>query len=431
MTASFPPAGVEPQPSARPPPQVSDHQLLCRIGRGSYGEVWLARNIMGRFRAVKVIYRDEFSEERPFQREFAGIQRFEPISRLHESQVDILHVGSAPNCFYYVMEVADDVADGQHIDPARYQPRTLRSEIQRRGKLPVEECLEIALSLTTALEHLHSHDLVHRDIKPSNIIFVEGTPKLADIGLVTGTDATRSYVGTEGYIPPEGSGTPQADLYSLGKVLYELSTGKDRQEFPEPPTFWEAGAGQGAWLEFHEVLLRACETDPRRRYQSAAEMRADLEVLRAGKSVRRLRAVERRLTLLTRFGLLASALLVVASSAYIFSVHETRQAKMQAQRADLEAARAKLAEREARQRLWDAYLAQAQARSGSGWAGRRFDSLEALTKAGAMGRAGESVMKLRNEAIACLALADFQTAREWLSAPTNSFLATFDPALER
>src|SRR5437899_3238099 len=71
----------------RPPPRMPDHELLRRIGGGSYGQVWLARSVMGTFRAIKVIYRDEFADERPFQREFAGIQRFEPISRLHESQV--------------------------------------------------------------------------------------------------------------------------------------------------------------------------------------------------------------------------------------------------------------------------------------------------------------------------------------------------------
>jgi len=57
-------------------------------------------------------------------------------------------------------------------------------ERERWGNMPFPECLEIALSLTRALRHLHSHDLVHRDIKPSNIIFVHGLPKLADIGLV-------------------------------------------------------------------------------------------------------------------------------------------------------------------------------------------------------------------------------------------------------
>src|SRR5882672_11285379 len=83
------------QPSTlncRPAPHVPDHELLRRIGSGSYGEVWLARNVLGEFRAVKVVYRDRFEHQRPYEREFDGIRKFEPISRLHDSQVDILHV---------------------------------------------------------------------------------------------------------------------------------------------------------------------------------------------------------------------------------------------------------------------------------------------------------------------------------------------------
>src|SRR5438876_3991765 len=92
------------------PPQIPDHELLRRVGEGAYGEVWLARNVMGTYRAVKVVYRHNFGDERPYDREFAGIKRFEPISRAHPSQVDILHVGrnDAAGYFYYVMELADD-----------------------------------------------------------------------------------------------------------------------------------------------------------------------------------------------------------------------------------------------------------------------------------------------------------------------------------
>ena len=67
-------------------------------------------------------------------------------------------------------------------------------------------------------------------------MFVGGVPKLADIGLVVPVAEARSFVGTEGYIPPEGHNSIQADLYSLGKVLYEACMGKDRQDFPEPMT---------------------------------------------------------------------------------------------------------------------------------------------------------------------------------------------------
>src|SRR5882762_715053 len=100
-----------PQDAATHLPQIPDHELLRRIGRGSYGEVWLARNVMGTYRAVKVVYRRTFDNARPFEREFRGIQKFEPVSRLHDGLMDILQVGRNDQAghFYYVMELADPV----------------------------------------------------------------------------------------------------------------------------------------------------------------------------------------------------------------------------------------------------------------------------------------------------------------------------------
>ncbi|MCI0537803.1 MAG: hypothetical protein L0Z50_21525 [Verrucomicrobiales bacterium] len=73
---------------------VSDHDLIECIGRGGYGEVWLARNrTTNTLRAVKIVFRHEFEDERPYQREFEGLLKFEPISRSHPSQLAILHVG--------------------------------------------------------------------------------------------------------------------------------------------------------------------------------------------------------------------------------------------------------------------------------------------------------------------------------------------------
>jgi TolB-like protein len=196
---------------------------------------------------------------------------------------------------------------------ATYEPKTLRREIQQRGRLPVIECVEIGLALADALEHLHSNGLVHRDIKPSNIIFVDDVPKLADIGLVAHIDDAHSLVGTAGYIPPEGPGTPQADLYSLGKVLYEISLGKDRQDFPQLPPDLQSHPDHAALLELNEVLLKACETDFRKRYQTAQRMHDDLALLQRGESVRRMRAAQRRFALGRKLAVATAAVIALVA----------------------------------------------------------------------------------------------------------------------
>ncbi len=278
---------------ARHPPAMPDYELLRCIGRGSYDDVWLARNVLGQIRAVKFVDRDRFSDPRPFEREFEGLQRFEPISRSHPSQLHILHVGKneAAGCFYYVMELADDAMSSVGADVRRppdvgsYSPRTLRSELEHHGRLPIPDCIQIGLSLTTALAHLHEQGLVHRDIKPSNVVFVNGLAKLGDIGLVTDAGDTHSIVGTEGYLPPEGPGTPQADIYSLGKVLYEISTGMDRRRCAELPEDLRSWPDRSAVVEFNEIVLKACEASPARRYPFAGSLGAELSALHAGKSV--------------------------------------------------------------------------------------------------------------------------------------------------
>ena len=101
------------------------------IGRGAYGEIWLARTVTGAFRAVKVVYRSTFETERTFLREFEGMSAFEPISRAHAGFVDILHIGRTGDYLYYSMELADDHVAGRKIDIVNYEPRTLKSDIAR------------------------------------------------------------------------------------------------------------------------------------------------------------------------------------------------------------------------------------------------------------------------------------------------------------
>ena len=250
-------------------PRVPNHELVRVIGRGAYGEIWMARSLTGALRAVKIVDQRTFETESSFQREFEGMARFEPISRSDSGFVDILHVGrdDGGHFFYYVMELADDVTGG-HVDPGEYVPKTLRTELQRRSRLLVTECLEIAISLTRALGVLHCRGLVHRDIKPANVIFVGGVPKIADIGLVAASGQS-SFVGTEGYVPPEGPGTVQADLFSLGKVLYEMTMGKDRLDFPALHSDLTALPDKERLLKVNALLMRACAPDVQDRYATA------------------------------------------------------------------------------------------------------------------------------------------------------------------
>ena len=295
---------------------IPDHTLLRRVGKGSYGEVWLARNSMGRMRAVKIVCRQEKDRKCPFERELAGIRKFEPISRSHEGFVDILHVGinEAEGYFYYVMELGDDELLGPQIEPETYSPKTLGTEITRRTRLPVDECLNVGLALSSALEALHKSGLVHRDIKPSNIIFVGGVPKLADIGLVADLSEARSFVGTDGFIPPEGPGKPRADIYALGKVLYEASTGQDRMHFPSLPENFEGAVDGEIFWELNEVILQACQNEPAARYETAAKMHEELLFLTNGKSVKRLRLLEKRFARMKRSGAVAGAVLLTAAA---------------------------------------------------------------------------------------------------------------------
>jgi serine/threonine protein kinase len=114
--------------------------------------------------------------------------------------------------------------------------------------------------------------LVHRDIKPSNIIFVHGQPKFADIGLVTDISEKATCVGTEGYIPPEGPGSATADLYSLGKVIYQIAMGKGPEEFPELATNIRELPEASALMGLNQIILKACDRTASKRFQSGEQM---------------------------------------------------------------------------------------------------------------------------------------------------------------
>lgn len=271
-------AEAESSAGASPRPVVAEHRLLRLIGSGSGGEVWLAQNAIGVYRAVKIVFRKSFPWPKPYEDEFQGLLRFEPLSRQHDGLVDILQVGGNAEAgyFYYVMELADDVHTGRNIDPDFYKPRTLAFDQASRRRLPIGECIRLGAPIASALGFMHRQGLIHRDVKPANIIFVNGFPKLVDVGLVTEMFKTRSRVGTEGYIAPEGPGTARADIYALGKVLYEISTGKDRNAYPELPADLGSPSQTRDLIQFNRIVLKACRANPRLRYREAEELMSDL-----------------------------------------------------------------------------------------------------------------------------------------------------------
>jgi len=254
------PAGKTSKAAATGAPSVPDYELLRCIGRGAYGEVWLARDVLGGFRAVKIVRRIAFENDGPYEREFRGLQKFAPISREHPGVVQVLHVGlNRPgNFFYYVMEAGDDECTVQAIDPDSYAPRNLDRDLRHNGRWDAARTAQLGIALSDALEFLHQRGLIHRDIKPANVIFVGGQPKLADVGLITdlASSANRvSQVGTEGYVPPEGAGDVTGDVFALGRLLHEaLETGDGDDE---------------ATASLRGIIVQAHASDKAGRFQSA------------------------------------------------------------------------------------------------------------------------------------------------------------------
>jgi len=279
--------------SFRSAPDIPDHEVLRKIGGGSYGEVWLARGVTGAWRAVKVVRRADFEDEIGFEREFEGILKYEPLSRDHPALVNVLHVGRGKDedggdFYYYVMELGEDIHSGRDINPVEYEARNLLTDLKNAAGKPIRPSIvaEVGLRLAEALEYLHNKGLAHRDIKPSNIIFVDGKAKLADIGLVA-AHGQRTFVGTEGFVPPEGPGSAQADVYGLGKVLYEMISGKDRMLFPELPDEIPEGVNRKRWLALNQVICDVCEPRvSKRSIKTASELAVALRRILHGKRVR-------------------------------------------------------------------------------------------------------------------------------------------------
>ena len=177
--------------------------------------------------------------------------------------------------------------------------RLLRAILNEERKLPIERAIHFALQILDALDSMHKHGVVHRDLKPENIM-VDGEDriKLIDFGIALREDARRltfvdmsPTLGTPDYISPEQvkgqRGDQRSDVYSLGVMLYEMLTGEPPFTGPNPLAVMnervlhdpEPARRRRPEIspELNEILNRALERDPRRRYQTASEMAWELE----------------------------------------------------------------------------------------------------------------------------------------------------------
>jgi len=177
--------------------------------------------------------------------------------------------------------------------------RLLRTVLNQEKRLPVERATNFALQICDALDTMHKHGVVHRDLKPENVMVDSADRiKLIDFGIAMKEDARRithvnvtPMLGTPDYIAPEQvkgqRGDQRSDIYSLGIMLYEMLTGEAPFSGPNPLAVMNERVLHDPRparklrpeisAELQEILDRALERDPRRRYATASEMALELE----------------------------------------------------------------------------------------------------------------------------------------------------------
>lgn len=251
-------------------------ELLELLGKGGMGAVYRARQpSLDRFVALKILS-PEFASDPGFAERFAREAR--ALARLNHPGIVTVHdSGQAGGFYYLVMEFVDGM--------------NLR-QLLSRGRISPREALAIVPQICDALQYAHDEGIVHRDIKPENILVDrKGRVKIADFGLakIIGRDTkdrvlthAADVMGTPHYMAPEQVEHPtnvdhRADIYSLGVVFYEMLTGELPLGRFKPPSKIPGRVNVDVRLD--EVVLRALEKEPERRYQHASEVKTDVETI--------------------------------------------------------------------------------------------------------------------------------------------------------
>ena len=253
------------------------YELQSVLGGGGMALVYRARDtVLNRTVAIKVL-REQYASDPLFQQRFTReAQSAGALS--HPNIVSVYDVGKDGDLPYIVMEYVPGL--------------TLRDLIARDHELPVDQAVNIAAGILSAVEYAHRNGLIHRDIKPGNVLITpQGTVKVVDFGIAKGASdlsltAAGMALGTAAYFSPEQArGEParvQSDLYSVGVTLYEMLTGrtpfesdtdvgmafKHINEAPIPPRRLNPLIPP----QLEAIVLRALAKNPAARYGAAAEM---------------------------------------------------------------------------------------------------------------------------------------------------------------
>ena len=261
------PEGEEAKPMAPlSPEELEQHfpqfEILECLGRGGMGVVYKARQkTLERTVALKLLAGE-------WQGDTGFAERFEKEAKTlaqmsHPNIVTIHDFGEAGGHFFIVMEFVDGV--------------NLR-DLLRDGKIEPEQALAIVPPICDALEFAHEKGVVHRDIKPENLLLDrDGRVKIADFGIASLVGTQGEKAGTPAYMAPEQSSThvdKRADIYALGVVLYEMLTGEQpAEDLVSPSRKVEVD------IRIDEMVLRALEREPEKRYQTAGEFRTVVETI--------------------------------------------------------------------------------------------------------------------------------------------------------